>query len=53
MNYVVRAMAELEMQMNAVERVKYYTNVENEHDDGMHVHWLLVLVMKVLIILHD
>ncbi|XP_038066901.1 ATP-binding cassette sub-family C member 9-like [Patiria miniata] len=34
LNMVVRSMAELEIQMNAVERIKHYTYVENEPDDG-------------------
>ena len=31
-------MADLEMQMNAVERVKYYTHVDNESYEGKITH---------------
>ncbi|XP_022081211.1 ATP-binding cassette sub-family C member 9-like [Acanthaster planci] len=34
MNFVVRQVTELEMQMNATERVKYYTYIENEQYEG-------------------
>ncbi|XP_033647324.1 ATP-binding cassette sub-family C member 9-like [Asterias rubens] len=34
LNFVVRGIAELEMQMNAVERVKHYTYIENEPYEG-------------------
>ena len=33
----MRTVADLEMQMNAVERIKYYTNIENEAYDGMEL----------------
>ncbi|XP_033648066.1 ATP-binding cassette sub-family C member 9-like [Asterias rubens] len=35
LNFYVRTMADLEMQMNAVERVKYYTHVDNESYEGL------------------
>lgn len=34
LNFFVRTVADLEMNMNAVERIKYYTNVENEPYKG-------------------
>lgn len=34
MNMVVRGCADLELQMNAMERIRYYTEVENEEYDG-------------------
>ncbi|XP_041460450.1 ATP-binding cassette sub-family C member 9-like isoform X1 [Lytechinus variegatus] len=35
MNMVVRGCADLELQMNAMERIRYYTEVPNEEYDGM------------------
>ncbi|XP_038067008.1 ATP-binding cassette sub-family C member 9-like [Patiria miniata] len=34
MNFFVRQVTEMEMQMNAVERIKHYTSVENEQYEG-------------------
>ncbi|XP_077980908.1 ATP-binding cassette sub-family C member 8-like [Glandiceps talaboti] len=39
---LVRAMSDLEMQMNAVERVEHYTNIDNEEYRGVYrppKHW--------------
>ncbi|XP_071484824.1 ATP-binding cassette sub-family C member 9-like [Diadema antillarum] len=35
MNMVVRGCADLELQMNAIERIRYYTEVKNEDYDGL------------------
>ena len=34
LNLLVRGVADTEMQMNSVERVKFYSNVENEEYEG-------------------
>ncbi len=34
LNWLVRNAADIEMQMNAVERVKYYSNIHNEQYEG-------------------
>ena len=34
LNWVIRMSADMEMQMNAIERIEYYTNVEKEDYDG-------------------
>ncbi|XP_078001424.1 ATP-binding cassette sub-family C member 8-like [Glandiceps talaboti] len=35
LNYLIRTFAEMEMQMNSVERVKYYTNIQTEEYRGI------------------
>ena len=34
LNWVIRMSADMEMQMNAIERIEYYTNVDKEEYDG-------------------
>ena len=34
LNFLIRAAADLEIQMNSVERIKHYTHVENEDYGG-------------------
>ena len=36
MNFYVRTVTEMEMQMNATERIRYYTSIENEQYEGKH-----------------
>ncbi len=35
LNWLVRSVADAELQMNAVERVKFYSDVENEPYEGL------------------